>query len=312
MPPVIGLEIPVRSNNPNHKQKGTHIKTMKKFIHKSRLIALAVGSLLIPTVGAQAEAFNFSNGDLILAFQATSGTGSTQNLFFNLGSTTDIRDSGGYIGSLGNLNTDLTTVFGADWFTRDDIWFGAFGNLNYQATSGIGSKAPVDGDPSRTVYVSRATTGINNSMAWTGYVSSGLGTASINFSGLEGNLTSLTATASGAAILDQTANPVEWNNSWTNWNPTPGAAFGIFSGGIQTSFGQSGSEVYLDIQRILATTTGANPTGPVGTGEWMTTVKISSNGDISLVPEPSSMALLGVAGLFALLRRRQKNKINQA
>lgn len=286
---------------------------MKKLIHKYKLVALAAGSLLIPASGLQAQLFSFNNGDLILGFQATAGTGSTQNLFYNLGSATSIRDDAdGYLGVLGNLNTDLEATFGVGWYSRSDLWVGAFGNLNFAPNTGIGSLPAVNGDPSRTIYASRAATGANTSLAFSGFTGSALGTAGSNFSGLENFLPTLTATGSGAAILDQTANPVQWNNSWTEWNPTPGAAFGTFTGGIQNSFGQGGSAVYLDIQRILSTTTGASPTGTVGGGDWMTTVSIGSNGEIALVPEPSSMALLGVAGALALLRRRQQNKSKQS
>jgi hypothetical protein len=282
---------------------------MKNLLHKPKLIALAAGALLLPAIGAQAANFTFSNGDLILGFQATGGTGATQNLFYNLGAATTIRDDAdGFIGTVGNLNTDLIATFGANWFSRTDLWVGAYGNLNFAPNTGIGSAPAVNGDPSRTTYVSRAATGINTSLAWSGFNSAALGNAGTNFSGLESFLPTLTATGSGAAILDQTANPTEWNNSWTQWNPTPGAAFGIWTGGIQNSFGQNAT-VFLDIQRVLSTNTGANPTQPTtGTGVWQTTVTIASNGDISLVPEPSSLGLLGVAAAFALLRRRSKNQ----
>ncbi len=228
-----------------------------------------------------AQNFVFDNGDVILGFQATDGQGATQNIFFNLGKTTALRDNPGG-GVVADLGPALAQVFGNDWFDRSNIHFGVYGNLNYQAISGIGSKAAVDGDPSRTTYVSARTDTPGNAIKWTGYVSSGLGTAGLNFSGLEGILTVLPVGPGGVGILDQVENPVEWNNSWTAWNPTPGAAFGIFAGGIQNHFGQEVNEVYVDIQRILATNTGAAPTGTVGTGDYIATLGISSSGQVRL------------------------------
>jgi hypothetical protein len=282
-----------------------------KTIHKSlRAAVLAAGTLAVTASGALAQNFSFTQGDIILGIQATEGTGNTKNLFWNLGSSTAIRDGGASSVLTGNIALDLSSTFGANWFDRTDLWFGTFGNLNYQPNSGIGSRSPVDGDPSRTVYVSRAAhDGPGSSLAWSGVGSAALGAAGSDFSGLEGFLPNLTATASGAAILDQSTSPVDWNNSWTEWNPTPGAAFTSFTGGIQTSFGQ-GETAFVDIQRILSTTTGASPTGTPGVGSYITSIGIDSAGNITAVPEPSTYALLALAaaGLGAhVLRRRRKN-----
>ena len=252
-------------------------------------------------------AFTFTDGDLILGFQATSGMGSDKNVFFNLGSATGFRDNAGQ-GPLGNIGGTLASVYGSNWYDRSDLFFGVVGNLNQNPTSGIGSRAPVDGDPSRTFYLSAATTIPGATLLIPGgtYSSSALGTAGNSVSSMEGIFPNLTELASGAAVLDQVAQPVEWANSWTNYNPTPGAAFNTFTGGIQQSFGKASDMTYADIQRVLATNTGADPTGIVGGGTYEGTISISNTGTISAIPEPSSSLLLLAAGAAFSVRRRRK------
>jgi hypothetical protein len=254
--------------------------------------------------------FQLTNGDLILGIQASGGTGTTQNIFFNLGSGTGIRNTPSK-GKIGNIKGALDQVFGADWYTREDVWFGVVGNLNGNPTSGVGSRSPVDGDPSRTFYVSKAasTPGSGFLYGSSTFTSSSLGTAGTSLAGMEGFLPNLTAEDDESAILDSSANPTEWNNSWTRWNPIVGGAQGgslnTFTGGVQQTFGQSGTETYIDLQRILATNTGANPQGTVGGGTYVASYSIDNTGAIKMIPEPSSTLLVGVAGLGLALRRRR-------
>jgi len=250
-------------------------------------------------------AWTFNNGDLLLGVQATGGTGSNKNVFFNLGSGTGFRDDANQ-GVLGNIATDLVAAFGANWYERTDLHFGVIGNLSSAPTTGLGAASPVNGDPSRTFYASRPTLEIGDSVAWTGFNSSMLGTAGGALNGQETMVRTLTASGTGAATLDQNTSPTEWNNGWTAWNPTPGTAYSIFGGGIQNSFGQGGDAVLVDVQRILATTTGADPSGTPFVGSYETTIGIGSDGTIFAVPEPSSAVLAGLAGLAFVARRRRQ------
>lgn len=260
-------------------------------------------------------AFTFTDGDVILGFQSTSGIGQTKNLFFNLGSATSIRDNP-VTGSpvvLGNLSTALTNTFGAGWYADNDIHFGAIANLR-----GLGlpfaPNQPVAGDPHSTFYVSApaATIGSGTLYGANSFVPLSLTSTSTNLSGLEGILQApLVQEAGNTLVLSQLDNPVQWQNGWTEWNPitndAQGAAFNLFSGGIQQTFGKLTDTTYLDLQRILPTNTGANPTGVVGGGTYETTFAISSNGTIAMVPEPSSFLLVLGAGLAGVFRRRRND-----
>ncbi len=247
---------------------------MKTKIH---ILTLSIAAC----VGASAAPFAFTKGDVILGFQATASPGNSTNVFFNLGSGVSLRNNGN-AGLLGNINSTLSAAFGDNWYSRTDVYFGAFGNLNFGPPgTGIGGQGPVNGDPSRTVYVSQAAATPGQAVVWTGYTSTALGSAAGTFNGMQDMVVTLTANADNSATLQETTQPVEWGNGWRTRNPTPGGGFGIFSGGIQQNFGKGGSATHLDLQRILSTNTGANPTGVVGTGSYETTISIGSNGSIT-------------------------------
>lgn len=234
-----------------------------------------------------ADPFAFTDGDVVLGFRTTGGVGATKNVFFRIGAGTELRD-GTVSGTLGNINATLTATFGVDWYTRSDLYCGAFGNLNFTSPTGFPGTPAVGGDPSRTLYLTKAAVhprGGEIVPAGT-FVTGSLGSAGNVFAGMESVLVTLTAESDSSAVLDQTTMPVEWNNSWTTWNPVPGAAFNTITGGIQQNFGKTTPETYLDLQRVLATNTGASPTGVVGGGEYVSTIYIGSDGTIKAMRAP--------------------------
>jgi hypothetical protein len=237
-----------------------------------------------PLVAQTPEPFAFADDDLLLGVQATGGTGSTSNLFFNLGKTTDFLANGNR-GVLGNIAVDMENTFDSNWFERADLWFGVVGNRSNLSpgfptfdTGGPGQ------DPGRTWYVSVAAAAPGAGLAWAGYNSSSLGTGGTNFKGMKGLFLTpttgegLLATEAGAAILNQFDHPVGWNNSWSKWNPTPGAGFALWTGGVQNRFGQGGSSVLVDVQRVVANTAGT----------YVTTIAIESDGTIRATTQGSS------------------------
>jgi hypothetical protein len=185
------------------------------------------------------------------------------------------------------------TGIAAKTFTSASI-----GNLNNAPPDGIFGEPPVAGDPSRTFYISvPADAPKQAALTPAGtYPSAALGSAGTKLGGMEEMLVGtqanagLTAEADQSAVLDQTEQPVQWANGWSSWNPVPGAAFDVFTGGIVQNFGKTTPATYVDIQRILATNSGAAPTGVVGGGTYVTSVAISRNGAISAQTTPVVLA----------------------
>lgn len=257
-------------------------------------MALAGTAGLVLFSSSAMAAWTFSSADLVIGFQAVGGTGTTTNLFFNLGDSYAFSQNG-TLGTVGNINDDLTATYGANWFSRTDLYFGVFANRsNLSPTS---DPAGLGTDAGRTVYLSSPTVSIGGANLRPTLGNSALGNGTTPYAGLRTNLGGFSETAfgDGVASLNQTTQPVAWSNSWTAWNPTPGAAFNVFSGGIQQSFGGGGSSAIVDIQRM----TGGSPTTYVGS------VIIGSDGSISAVPETSSSLLAAAAGALACFRRRR-------
>jgi hypothetical protein len=261
----------------------------------AKRLACLSGLFFVTTGFSSAAPFAFNDGDLILGVRATSGTGSTKNVFLNLGDAIALRNNGD-LGQLGNIGNTLAEVYGANWFERTNLYFGVIANRSADSPTGAFGSPPVNGDPSRTFYISVPTSSAGASMLVPQgtHVSSALGSAGTKLSGLEQMLTgtggsaALEQRADGTAILDQGTQPVQWNNSWSVWNPVPGSAFDIFAGGIVQSFGKGGTAAIVDIQRILATNTGAEPTGVAGGGTFESSISISNTGEIiAFLPPPS-------------------------
>jgi hypothetical protein len=253
----------------------------------TRFMRLGLSAVVFVPFIAQAAPFEFDDADLLLAVQAVGGDGTTKNLFFNLGNTVTIKNSPNQ-GVVGDISDDLADAFGNDWWTRTDLFFGVFGNRSNLSTTLEPGNPPLV-EPGRTIYVSIQTSAAGTASLRSQFGTSTLATGAGSYAGLRSVLTQanegnpdddFTASASGATVLDQSTQPVSWNNSWSLKNPTPGAGFVIFGGGIQNHFGQVGlTEVLVDVQRMTPSTPST----------YVTTVGVNSGGQIRLfTSSPSS------------------------
>lgn len=293
---------------------------------KSKFIALATAvASVIAGASAQAQNAGHNYGDLILGFRATGGTGASSYLLADLGPASVLRDTTVNL-TLANIGAALSAQFGATWFDRTDLYMGAAMAFEFDefGTFGAGSGG-LNSDSWATVYASArrgtvGTAGSPGSFAW----SLTPGSTDLAASAVKDAADSFEVNGSGAvSVISNGATVIA---DWDNWNPitagVQGVAFNAFAGGVQAPFsaGSFGTlsgltvEGALDLYRIQGDN---NEAGTIGFGltnkgasTFEGTLVINNAGQISHlvtnVPEPTSMALLGLGAALAGFVRRRK------
>lgn len=276
---------------------------MKLAKTKAALLSVAAGTL-ITISSASAATVDVGTGDLVLGFRDTV---STTDFQFSLGSVAALRDNpnAGFLGNIGSF-LSIYDNGGTSWYDSSTLTWGAVA-----ATSGDPSAAALDGDPYRTVYFSMASgTAASSAKIST---SSGRSTATTAINGLVTTMAGLESTTSdglGVSLSDTYV-----GNNWSDYM-TGSGDFSVLPNIEQTMsaisnttyMGIANVEAILNVYRVLNSNTGADPTGTVGTGSYVTTLVITQSGDVYAVPEPSTYALLAIAGVAAVvfLRRRRQ------
>lgn len=279
------------------------------------LLAMALATLAAPSLHA---AVTYNPGDLILGFRDV-GTGAageaasaTSNSYLiDLGSYANLLAHPGLVAS--NLNTDLTALFGTQWYNDPNLLWSVSGKTGTsnnlaataQNTAGPGT-APLFPLTSfttqgrNTTISAMASLGIaytNGSDALTGFTTGGTGTGPGIYQAVSDNNSYASYMAFGGTSGGLNSNGIAYNI----FNPTiegAGSAVGNGTGGI--------TGTSLELFSIAGTT--ASSLTDVGT------FSINSSGQVSFAlsaaPEPGRASLLLVALGCVAFRRRRKRATN--
>lgn len=246
---------------------------------------------------AKAATPTFNAGDLLVGFYATGGTGVNDNYVFDLGPAYAYRDNNTALFSSHlsiSLGVDLASIYGANWNSRSDLFWGVLGVYSKISSA--------NGDPGATNYLSLADPStaptLGSSTTRTNTANTILGLAS----GAGGFAVSTATSNSGGFGVDIAA---------TNSNSFESVSSSLLTATTYNVAGSVGSG--LDLYRILNSTSGASPTGTVGLGTLEGTFSINSSGNVAYasvaaVPEPSTWAMMGVGAAFLGMQVVRRNK----
>ena len=260
--------------------------------------ALALGLAITPALAQNA---NYAPGDLVLFFQQANGS---NTVYANLGNAaTKFRGAAAGPDVLNmkdilDLGATLKSAFGDNWATDTTIYAG----LAAVADTSPDGTTPVNGDPPRTLYVSKPRTAVGivgsaNSAAWNIATNTLMSGGASGIEAQNNKLETLYTTA--VAVSPVGDSTIDEQNPFIT-SPgirIQGSAFNsTFSGGAQQqgtagdfgTFGPAGTVHFaLDLNRIPATTGIAGQVdGVLRKGSYEGTVTVSSSGKVSFITQP--------------------------
>lgn len=277
---------------------------------KHLLTMLVVAGMSVAAFPANAA--TITAGDLIFGFRVTGGTGAGFDLLVKAdgtatgGNATIFRDATSPVTAV-NAGTELSNLFGPNWHTRSDLYWGVVG-LRAATSDALGSSAN-NYTPGRSPFAGAAASSPGTSSGYDFSSSlNGLDIISNNINTVRSNFlagTELTGPA-GAVQMSSSA-----SGSWTDLMVNQ-INFGL--GGVGEASNVNGIDAtYLDLYHILKNNTDMPAdmqSAANGVGLLHGTFSISNAGVISFnpvaaVPEPSRMLFSGIGLAVLFLRRRR-------
>ena len=240
-------------------------------------------------------ALPYNDGDILLGFRASGGDGATTDYLVDIGSATQFTGASGQVSvNIGNIATDLTNTYGADWKTRGDLLW---------SVSGV-QKVVGNGFPLNTMFASRAElTPGTQSIPWTRPTVIGSGgpagkMQSMAIAGSSGYAAGTTAdqTISGnnPKALLQSTNAA---NSYASYQPggintQSLSAFSYFNaaGAIEGSFANGTAGSVLDFYK-LEPGPGSPPAVLVGAFKLDNNGNLTFSTDLSVFAPPATVGV---------------------
>ena len=280
-------------------------------INPRTIIVTALAVVALSITSKTHAALTYTDGDLILGFRATGGTGGTTNVLFDIGSAAIFRDATTQLTlSIGNVGADLSAIFGASWNTRIDVDWSVSGT---QFSAGNGFTTNRNLIATRAQGFPIAPLGSSNSTPWNKATLSTQGGPALKLQQLGGKFgAGTTGGISGTDQIESTnapgfglIQPSTQNNSFEEFmaggaQSTAGSSYAYFNGGVEGNFGNGTSGAALDLYYMVPGS---------GAGTYEGTFTINDNATITFtptgVPEPGTATILGL-GCAALLTKRRR------
>lgn len=283
-----------------------------KSIHAAALLVLGGAAAFLP--GTASAAIIYNDGDLILGFRATGGTGASTDYLIDLGPASAIVNSLVPINfSIGNIGADLTAIFGS-WSTRSDVLW---------SVSGV-QKVGGNGFSANTMFATRSDTisgplGTNTTTPWVRPSSFAAGTPAGKIQGMGQKYgVGTTGNVVGADQIESTnapgalIQPTGQTNSFASFQPfglntTGSSAYSYFNdaNGIESNFAAGTAASVLDLYQL--TPASGNLPGTFSGNFTISNSAVVSFAPAGAVPEPTTglSVIVGAAILGGFRRRRQ-------